>query len=367
MLTSSPAESYSLRVPLGEPDFPFGTVRELSENRSAPILESTTPGWILQNLPKDPVSLARLLYNLFDSFPEDVKTKEGRLNVQESLYFFLSLVIQRKQQELQISRPQETNDFLKFGVVGFNFCLSSGKCLRTDLGIAFLARKNFIAQERNNREFCGTPLSLDQRELHFRLEQDCFRVSTRYCHPVFLLPRALDSAGDLTMRGLKNLCLAFWISKKFGYELDDFFLASDFFVQPLPLFLRQRGFTIQENLEIVMAGISSKCSLGLLKGEVLSDDDPYVVLLLTMPLRQNKHEKFGVRLRAERQSDGFEVILCDCLDSKRAIQSLKAGSYLLNAADSITFINPADGSSTIIGLNQIKLRAGAWRTSLRDI
>jgi hypothetical protein len=82
---------------------------------------------------------------------------------------------------------------------------------------------------------------------------------------------------------------------------------------------------------------------------------------------QKKHEKFRVKLIAEQRSNGFDVILGDCFDSKRAIQSLKADIHLFNAAESVMFENPAHGSSIKIRPNQITLRAGAWRTSLEGV
>ena len=58
-----------------------------------------------------------------------------------------------------------------------------------------------------------------------------------------------------------------------------------------------------------MAGISSKCTLGLMKGEVPSDDDLHLVLSLTLARKQKKHEKLRVKLTAEQRSNGFDVIL----------------------------------------------------------
>ena len=98
-----------------------------------------------------------------------------------------------------------------------------------------------------------------------------------------------------------------------------------------------------------MAGISSKCTRGLMKGEVPSDDDLHLVLSLTLARKQKKHEKLRVKLTAEQRSNGFDVIPSNCFDPKRANQSLKV-VYLFNAADSVIFVNPAHGTSIKIGL-----------------
>jgi hypothetical protein len=103
-----------------------------------------------------------------------------------------------------------------------------------------------------------------------------------------------------------------------------------------------------------------------MKGEVPSDDDLHLVLSLTLACKQKKHEKLRVKLIAEQRLNGFDVILGDCFDSKRAIQSLKV-VYLFNAADSVIFVNPSYGFSMKMGLNQIRLRAGAWQTSLGGV
>jgi len=100
-----------------------------------------------------------------------------------------------------------------------------------------------------------------------------------------------------------------------------------------------------------MAGISSKCTLGLIKGEVPSDDDLHLVLSLTLACKQKKHQKITRNINSRT---AVEWLRCDprgdCFDSKRANQSLKV-VYLFKAADSVIFVNPAHGSSTKIGLN----------------